>query len=296
MKYIVAGGAGFIGSHIVDKLIELNHEVIVLDNLSTGNMDNVNIKAKFIDVDLAKSNIKDLSSVFHQSSAIFHCAALPNVQHSIDNPISSNEANVNTTINILELMKKNNVPKIIYSGSSSIYGNTTVIPTKEYSQLNPLSPYALQKYISELYCQLYSKVNNIQYVIFRYFNVYGERMTNKGQYVSVLSHFLQSKADNKPLNIVNDGEQRRDFVYVKDVVEANILAANTDKANNHIINIGMGYNYTINHIASIFNSPKQYGESRIEPFENLADISLAKELLEWEPKQCLIKWITNQLT
>lgn len=292
MKYIVTGGAGFIGSHIVDELIVRKNEVIVLDNLSTGLKQNINSKAIFIETDLSKYQ-ENLFSFFKNVTAVFHCAALPNVQYSIDYPCESNKANVDSIINVLELMRHNNVKKIIYSGSSAVYGNAKHIPTNEREDICPLSPYALQKYICEEYCYLYNKIYDIDYTILRYFNVYGERMAKNGAYVSVLSRFIQSMETNTPLNIVNDGTQKRDFIYVKDIVSANLACLFNSRASNQIINIGSGKNYSVNELADCFNRSKKYGESRIEPKETLADINLAQNVLDWVTKYDVKAWIAD---
>lgn len=290
-KCIVAGGAGFIGSTLVDHLIDQGRDVIVLDNLSTGKRENLNSKTQFIHCDLSAIDQNELNYYFIDVDTVFHCAALPNVQYSMDFPYESNKANVNTTIKILEAIRHNKIAKIIYSSSSSVYGNAINTPTSESESIKPLSPYALQKYIGEEYCYLYHNIYNINYTIFRYFNVYGERMTDKGAYVSVLSHFLRSIKNNQPLNIVNDGNQKRDFVYVGDVVSANILASLNLQSNNMVFNIGSGVNYSINAISDWFDIDKKYGETRIEPYETLADINKANMILNWYPKQNLQKWI-----
>lgn len=295
MKYIVTGGAGFIGSHIVDKLITLDHEVLILDNLSTGSESNINNKAKYINIDLCDfDKTIGLKNSVYGFDGVFHCAALPNVQYSVEFPAESNRVNVDTTINVLELMKIAKIKKIIYSGSCSVYGNAEKIPTDEKESIKPLSPYALQKYIGEEYCKLYSRMYNINYMILRYFNVYGERMSDKGAYISVLSHFIKSMKKDKILNITNDGNQSRDFVYVEDVAQANINAALADDSKNIVCNIGSGMDFTINQIAEWFGGEKRYGESRIEPKKTIADITLAKKILNWQPKQDLREWIVNQ--
>ncbi len=293
-KIVVTGGAGFIGSHIVDHLIEQDQQVIVLDNFSTGKKENKNPKATYIYCDLSSIDQKELNSYTKDCSVVFHCAALPNVQYSIDYPYESNKANVDITIKILESIRYNNIQKIIYSSSSSVYGNAQQIPTKETESIKPLSPYALQKYIGEQYCLLYHQLYNIQCIILRYFNVYGDRMTDKGSYVSVLSHFFKAIKNNQPLNIVNDGEQTRDFINVNDVVQANIAAMNNN-ISFETLNIGYGNYYSINEIAELFNTSRQYKESRIEPQHTLADISKAKELLSWQPKIDLKTWIGEKL-
>jgi UDP-glucose 4-epimerase len=295
MKYLIAGGAGFIGSHIADILIEMGHDVIIVDNLSTGKKNNIPNKATFVELDIAKSPIEILSSLFDGVTAVFHCAALPNVQFSIEQPLDSNKANVDTTIKILESMKIKKIHKIIYSSSCSIYGDAIQIPTTENETIKPLSPYALQKYIGEEYCALYHRLYNIEYVALRYFNVYGERMTDTGAYVSVLSHFLRAYKNNQALNITNTGEQKRDFIYVKDVARANVLAALKNTGGETILNLGSGNNYSINSIASWFNHNIVYGELRIEPFETLADINKAKNTLDWSPEMDLKSWVTQNI-
>lgn len=293
-KCIVTGGAGFIGSTLVDHLINQGRDVIVLDNLSTGKKENVNFKAQFIHCDLSTIDQHELNYYFTDVDTVFHCAALPNVQYSIDCPYESNKANVNITIKVLEAIRCNKIAKIIYSSSSSVYGNAINTPTPETESIKPISPYALQKYIGEQYCLLYHRLYNIQCVILRYFNVYGNRMTNKGSYVSVLSHFFQAVRKKQPLNIVNDGKQRRDFIHVDDVVQANLLAMINDISFD-IANIGCGKCYSINEIAELFNASKQYIESRIEPHTTLANINKAKKLLFWQPKVDLKTWIGEQL-
>ena len=294
-KCIVTGGAGFIGSTLVDYLINQGRDVIVLDNLSTGSKQNIHSKAHFIHCDLSAIDQNELNYYFADVDTVFHCAALPNVQYSIEFPYKSNKANTDTTIKVLEAIRLNKISKIIYSSSCAVYGDTINIPTSESESIKPISPYALQKYIGEEYCHLYHKLYNINYTIFRYFNVYGERMTTKGAYVSVLSHFLQSLKNDQPLNIVNDGNQKRDFVYVGDVVRANFLASINDYSNNITFNIGSGINYSINTIADWFGLNKQYGETRIEPYETLSDVRRANFILNWYPEQSLETWVKNQI-
>jgi UDP-glucose 4-epimerase len=292
---LITGGAGFIGSTIADMLLNEGFNVTILDNLSTGQKTNINPRATFYECDLNLESQEQINTYFQNINYVFHCAALPNVQFSIEYPKEANDANVNSTIKTLVACVANKVDKIIYSGSCSAYGNANTIPTAENETIAPLSPYALQKYIAEEYCELYHRMYNLSYVILRYFNVYGERMTDKGAYVSVLSHFLRSYKNNTPLNITNTGEQKRDFVYVKDVARANIAAMLNDSCNNQIFNIGCGTNHSVNTLASVFNRPIQYGESRIEPFETLANIEKAKNILNWSPEVDTIDWIKQTL-
>lgn len=296
MKYIVTGGAGFIGSNLVDKLLSEDHQVIILDNLSTGNIENLSEKAResFIYKDIAMALPQELDRICKGCDGIFHMAAVPNVQVSIEHPVSTINHNLITTVKMLEVAKKHSI-KFVYSGSCSCYGNATTIPTNENESIKPLSPYALNKYQGEQYCKLYSKIYNIETVCLRYFNVYGCRMTQTGAYRSVLSMFFESYDRKKPLNIVNDGKQKRDFVHVFDVISANLLAMSCSNRLGDPINIGSGQNYSVNEIAGMFGGDKQYGEKRIEPQSTLADITVAKKLLNWEPKFNLKEWIYNAL-
>lgn len=294
-KCLVTGGAGFIGSNLTDKLIELGHEVVVIDNLSTGNYENVNKKAYFYRTDLADIEQTELDNICKNTDVIFHMAALPNVQYSMENPMSTFGDNLTSTARMLEYARTNKVSKFVYSGSCSCYGDAEVIPTTEEESIKPLSPYALNKYQGEEYCRLYSKVYGLDTVVLRYFNVYGNRMTNTGAYRSVLSVFLDAHKNQKPFNIVNDGTQRRDFVHVSDVVNANISAMQSGNVSQYPINIGSGKNYSVNEIADMFAAEKKYGEKRIEPYETLADITTAKVMLNWNPKVELQDWVKEQL-
>ena len=284
-KVIVTGGAGFIGSHVVDTLIKQGIEVIILDNLSTGKKENINPKATFIECDLTKDK-----PLFRDVDVVFHLAATPQVQYSMENPTDNN--NIDSLINILELSKKSGVKRFIFSSSSSVYGNPNYVPINENHPTNPLSPYALHKLVGEQYCKLYSEVYDLDTVCLRYFNAYGDRMPNKGAYRSVISIFKEQHSKKQPLNIVNDGEQRRDYVHVDDIVNANILCANsTKKLNGDIFNVGTGKSYSVNEVADMFGGEKQYGNKVLEPSQTLADNTKAKKILKWEPKGNLPIWV-----
>ena len=286
-KVIVTGGAGFIGSHVVDTLIKQGIEVIILDNLSTGKKENINPKATFIECDLTKDK-----PLFRDVDVVFHLAATPQVQYSMENPTDNN--NIDSLINILELSKKNGVKKFIFSSSSSVYGNPNYVPINENHPTNPLSPYALHKLVGEQYCKLYSEVYDLDTVCLRYFNAYGDRMPNKGAYRSVISIFKEQHSKKQPLNIVNDGEQRRDYVHVDDIVNAIILCANsTKKLNGDIFNVGTGKSYSVNEVADMFGGEKQYGEKRIEPKNSIAENAKIILDLNWEPKNKLETWIST---
>ena len=291
-KVIVTGGAGFIGSHIVDRLISLDCEVVVIDNLYSGSKNNINSKAKFLNWDISKIDPDNITDEIKDTDVIFHCAAKPRVQPSIENPLPFNEANVTGTLKILMLANKLNVKRVVYSASSSCYGNTKITPTPETAPLIPLSPYGLQKLIGEQYCRLFSEVYGLDTVCLRYFNVYGHRMPEVGSYSLVLAVWAPQKREGKPLTITNDGNQRRDFTYVDDVVTANLLAAShEDKLHGQSFNIGNGKSLSINEVADMVGGKKEYGEKRLEPFETLADNSKAKKVLGWKPMGDLKKYI-----
>ena len=244
-------------------------------------------------MDVSKLYPADFSK-FKGVDTIFHLAALARVQPSIEDPIPYNKVNVDGTLQMLLLADFLKVKKFVYSASSSCYGNTEIFPTPETAPTNPLSPYGLQKHIGEQYCKMFSEVYNLDTVSLRYFNVYGERMSLEGAYKLVIPIFAQQMLEGKPLTINNDGEQRRDFTYVGDVVEANILAATyKHKLKGESFNIGNGNNYSVNELADMFGGEKQYGNKVIEPFETLADNSKVKQTLKWTPKGDLKKWIKN---
>ena len=293
MKYLVTGGAGFIGSNLVDELIKDGHEVVVLDNLKTGDRDNINKEAHFVCFDLSNKSWPALiTSVLRGVDTIFHLAALARVQPSIDHPQEFHEANVNGTLNLLIAAHDAGVRRVVYSASSSAYGETNVLPTPETEPTNPLSPYGLQKLIGEQYCSIFSKVYEMETVSLRYFNVFGERMSTEGGYCLVMGIFAQQMLAGEPMTVVGDGEQRRDFTYVKDVVRANILAATSEKVGNgETINIGNGENRSVNQIASLFGGDIEFIDARLEPQNTLADNSKAKELLGWEPTMTVEEWL-----
>lgn len=283
-KCLVTGGAGFIGSHIVDALIQKGHEVLVVDNLSTGKKENINPNAYFFEADLR--DFDAIRPLFEGVDYVFHEAALPRIPLSIEKPIETNDINVKGTLHALVASKEAGVKKFIYASSSSALGGAASIPMKENGVCQPLNPYALQKYVGELYCKIFSIIYKLPTVCLRYFNVYGPRQPREGAYVPVIGIFLTQKREGKPLTITGDGGQTRDFTHVSDVARANILALESSKTGNgEVINIGAGKNYSINEIAKMISGDVQHiplpaGEMR----NTLADISKARELLGWEPQ------------
>lgn len=291
-KAIVTGGAGFIGSNLVDKLIDMGVEVHIIDNLSTGFEKNINPKATFHKIDISTINPELAWYEFKNTDAIFHTAALARVQPSIKDPIPFDSVNVGGTLRMLKLAHNLGVKRFVYSASSSCYGNNKNFPTPETESTNPLSPYGLQKYIGEQYCKMFSEVYGLDTVSLRYFNVYGERMSLEGVYKLAIPIFANQILSGKPLTIHNDGEQRRDFTYVGDVVNANILAAtNPEDLKGEAFNIGNGNNYSVNELADMLGGEKSYGNKVIEPFQTLADNSKANLDLGWIPTGDLPTWI-----
>ena len=295
MKYLVTGGAGFIGSNLVDKLVIQGHKVHVIDNFISGKKENCNENASYHDIDIANvANLSIIKKVLNECDTVFHCAALARVQPSILNPIKYEINNTLGIVNMLKCSVDMDVRRFVYSASSSAYGSTKKLPSKELDKPNPISPYANQKYYGELCCKMFSKVYSIETVSLRYFNVYGERQNLGGAYATVVGIFLNQLINKKPLTINGDGNQRRDFTYVGDVVSANILAAKSKNiGKGEVINIGNGENISINELAKNIGGEVIYNKALNEPFANLADIKKAKKLLDWEPTTDLISWIKN---
>lgn len=282
-KYLVTGGAGFIGSHISAALLARGDSVRVLDNLSTGKKENIQPGAEFI-----KADITDPASIeksFVGIDGVFHTAALPRVQISIEKPEETNEININGTLNVILAAKKAGVKRLVYSASSSAYGDQAVLPLHEGMKPNPKSPYGLQKYVGEHYCNLASIFWGLETVSLRYFNVFGPRMAFEGAYTTVIAVFLKQKREGKKLTITGDGTQTRDFTFVDDVVNANLLAmGGNNVGKGEVINVGASENHSVNEVAGIIGGPTENIAPRIEPHDTLANISLAKKLLGWEPK------------
>lgn len=281
MKILVTGGAGFIGTHLVDELLKQNHEVLVFDNLSTGRIDNISKEAAFVKGDItSKYDIFKLPKDF---DAVYHLAGLLDVKASLNNPSYYTTTNVVGTSNILEFCKDNNIKKFIYASSCA-------------SEKPISSPYALTKYLPEYYCNMYNNLFDIDTLNVRFYNVYGENMNISG-YRLVLSIFLEKFSLGEPLPIVGDGEQTRDFIYVGDIISGLISALKPNNTNIRTINLGTNQSISINQIIKMFGSPKTTNiPERDEPKHiTPADISSAKDLLNWEPKMKLKSWIQKQI-
>ncbi len=286
MKSVVTGGAGFIGSHLVELLVKKKHKVVVLDNLSTGRKSNIvglAKKIKFIKCDLSKKGKWEKS--IKKADYVFHLASLADIVPSIEKPKDYFEANVTSTLNVLEQCKKYKVKKIIYAASSSCYGLAKDFPTKEESKIDTRYPYALSKYLGEQLVLHWNRVYGIKCCSLRLFNVYGTRSRTSGTYGAVFGVFLAQKLANKPLTVVGNGKQTRDFTYVTDVANAFELAARR-KTKDIIYNVGSGKTVSINKIVKLLNCkkvvhiPKRPGE----PFFTYACIKKIKKNLGWQPK------------
>jgi UDP-glucose 4-epimerase len=292
MKHLVTGGTGFIGSHLVKALVNESNEVVVVDKGGRFSDDYELIRA---DISKEEYNLKILEAL-QGVDTVFHLAAKARVQPSIEHPIEFNETNVTGTLNLLELCREAGVRRFVFSSSSSVYGDTTEFPTPETAPTGPMSPYGLQKLIGEQYCQLYAQIHDIETVSLRYFNVYGDDAPTTGDYCLVMGVFARLKAEGKPLAIYGKGDQRRDFTYVQDVIQANILASKSDRVGKgEAINIGNGDNRSIQQIADVFGGPFDYLPKRLEPFQTLADNSKAKELLSWNPTGNVEEWLKEYL-
>ena len=298
MKYLVTGGAGFIGSHIVDRLIEDGNEVISLANESATSNEEFywNPQAQKAVLDIC--DYDKIEHLFEGVDCVFHLAAESRIQPAIKNPCKASATNVLGTCNVLQAAREHGVDRVIYSSTSSAYGLINEPPLVEGMPNDCLNPYSVTKVAGEDLCRMYTKLFGLKTVIFRYFNVYGERQPIKGQYAPVVGIFLRQRDNNEPLTIVGDGNQRRDFTYVKDVVQANVLAANSDRDDlfGQTINIGVGDNVSVLELANMIGReftylPERLGEARV----TLADISKARELLGWEPKANLESWVKAQI-
>ena len=297
MKCIVTGGAGFIGSHIVDRLIEDGNEVISLDNESASSNEEFYWNQKAHKAVLDICDYDKIEPLFKDVDCVFHLAAEARIQPAIKNPQRAVLTNVLGTCNVLQASRENGVGRVLYSSTSSAYGLSNTPPLSEDMPNDCLNPYSVTKVSGEGLCNMYNKLYGLKTLIFRYFNVYGERQPIKGQYAPVVGIFLRQFAAREPLTIVGDGLQRRDFTYVQDVVEANILASETDSDDifGQTINIGVGRNHSVLDIAKMIgynfkHLPERLGEARI----TLANIDKARELLGWKPEVGIEDWIGLQ--
>src|SRR3990167_1744660 len=279
-KVLVTGSAGFIGSHLVDKLLDLGHQVFGIDNLSSGKLENLNPKAKFIKFDIT-SDLTEWD--FPGVDYVFHLAAIPRVPYSVENPVETHRTNVEGTLNVLQWSRLNGVKKVIFASSSSVYGDNAP-PQKEKMERRPISPYALHKSIGEQYMSLYDTLYGVLTLSLRFFNVYGKRSDPDSPYSLVIGKFLKAKKEGKPLQIYGTGEQSRDFTYITDVVDG-LVKAMESPFHNEIINLCNGKNTSINKVAELIGGEKEYLPARKgDVFMTLGSPNKAKKLLGWKGK------------
>ena len=288
MKCLVTGGCGFIGSHLVDRLVELGHDTTALDDLSTGEREHLNPRAALIE-----GSVTDVGLVDSAAAAvdwIFHTAAWPRIPRSIQDPIGTHDVNVNGTLNVLQSARLNGVRRVVNSSSSSVYGDQDTYLMREDMMPNPKSPYALQKLIGEQYAGMFARLFGLEVVSLRYFNVYGPRQAMEGAYTLVIPRFLKMQDAGEPLTVYGDGKQTRGYTHVSDVVEANILAATAElpQREHAALNIGPREETSVNEIAAMIGGevehviPNPRGE--FEERRKAADNSRAKAVIGWKPR------------
>lgn len=303
MKAVVVGGAGFIGSNLVDLLCESDkyRSVVVIDDLSTGKLENVNKKAILVRSDIR--NFEEIEGYFGGAEEVYHLAALPRVEPSIKDPLGFNKINVDGALNVFWAAKKHGVKKVIFSSSSSVYGEPSVHPTPEDALIAPMSPYALQKSICEQYAKMFCELYGMNIVCLRYFNVYGNREPTEGFYVPVIGIWLRQYASGEKLTVVGTGKQIRDFVNVGDVARSNVAAAEilNNATGFHTFNVGSGKQYELNEVARWITSDESrisYLPARVEPMLTLASVDklVCASQGTWRPTVDLKDYIQKQLS
>lgn len=292
MNYLISGGAGFIGSNIAKRLVEEGESVRIIDNFSTGKLENISSisgKVEIIDGDIRDTDI--VSKAVRDMDFIIHQAALPSVPRSVKDPLTSNSVNVTGTLNLLNAVREAKIKRFVYASSSSVYGDTPVLPKREDMQPNPQSPYAVAKLTGEYYCSIFYKVYGLPTVSLRYFNVFGPNQDPQSQYAAVIPRFITAILNQKNPVIYGDGGQSRDFTFVENVVEANLLSCKSDNASGKIFNIACGDRYTIN---TLLNELYSLSDKKVDPVyseprqgdirHSHADISRARETIGYSPK------------
>lgn len=290
-RYLVTGGAGFIGSHIAEELVERGHKVRIVDNFLTGKRENI---ASFLDkIELIEGDIRDFSLCKRASDGVdfvLHQAALPSVPRSIEDPLMTNEINVKGTLNLLLASRDAEVKKFVFASSSSVYGDDPSLPKKEGEEGAPLSPYAISKLVGEMYCQVFSQIYSLSTVCLRYFNIFGPRQDPYSQYSAVIPNFINKMVKEESPTIFGDGEQSRDFTYVANVVEANKLAVEAEDVSGEILNIACGERTTVNSLVIEINQILKKDIKAIydkpcpgDVMHSYADISEAENVLKYKP-------------
>ena len=309
-NYLVTGGAGFIGSHLVEELVRRGERVRVVDSLITGKRQNIAhvsavefIEGDLADPDVAQRAVKDMDYVLHQ-------AAIPSVPRSVQDPITSNRANIDASLNVLVAARDARVKRVVYAGSSSAYGNTPTLPKTETMPTAPLSPYALQKLVAEQYCQMFTSLYGLETVTTRYFNVFGPRQDPSSPYSGVISLFISALCDGRQPTIYGDGEHTRDFTYVANVVDGVLRACTATGASGEVVNVATGGRISLD---TLFKTIQQLLRTNVEPIyadpragdvkDSQADISKARRILGYEPTvsfedglQKTVAWYRSQLS
>ena len=300
-RYLVTGGAGFIGSHIVERLVRLGESVVVLDNLSTGTF--ANLAPWLESITFVQGDIRHLPTVREAcigADYVLHQAALPSVPRSVNDPIASNDANVGGTLNVLVAARDAGVRRVVYAGSSSAYGDTPTLPKREDMPARPLSPYAVSKYTGELYCQVFAKLYSLETVVLRYFNVFGPRQDPTSHYAAAIPKFIIALQQGTRPVIYGDGEQSRDFTYVANAIEANLLACRAEEAAGEVINIACGQRTSLNQLVHMLGRIAHsdlgaaHEKARAGDVKHsLADIAKAQRLLGYSPAVSLEEGLTH---
>lgn len=282
-KAVVTGGAGFIGSHLAETLLQEGFSVHVVDNYAGGKKeDRIFPGVEYHEIDVRAT--EELLPIFENAYCIFHEAALPRVQFSIQHPVETFSVNVGGTVSVLDAAHRAGARRVVYAGSSSAYGDQEIFPLVETMTPEPKSPYGLQKYLGELLMKNWSDIFNLQTLSLRYFNVYGPRLDPDGAYALAIGKFLKQRKEGKPITIWGDGTHSRDFTHVADVVRANVLAMESGNVGHgEVLNIGAGRDIPVNDIARMIGGGVVYEAERPEPARTLADTSRAKKLLGWQP-------------
>lgn len=291
-RFVVTGGAGFIGSNIVLELIKNDNEVIVVDDLSTGHIEN--ITEILPEITFVKGDIKDpglLKDAFQNVDYVIHCAALASVPKSVEDPIAANQINIDGTLNVLVAARDADVKRVVYTASSAAYGNSPVLPKTEDMKPEPLAPYAITKLVGEQYCKVFYELYGLETVSLRYFNVFGPRQDPKSEYAAVIPKFITSILKNERPVIYGDGEQSRDFTYVQNNVDATLLACEVKAAAGELFNIAYGEMITLNELVDKLNvilgkniEPTYTNPQLGDVKHSMADISLARKVLGFEPR------------
>jgi len=290
--YLVTGGAGFIGSHVVHELVRRGEVVRVLDNLSTGRMVNLaHISEQIVFCEIDIRDLGGISRLFQRADYVIHLAAVPSVARSIADPLMANAVNITGTLNVLLAARDAGVKRLVFAASAAAYGNNPTMPRVETLTPDPLSPYALAKLAGEYYCRIFTGIYGLETVALRYFNIFGPRQNPDSPYSGVLSKFVAAYQRGETPVIFGDGQQSRDFTYVDNVVDATLKACTTSQAAGKAINVGVGRSYTLNQTIALLNAvfgrqvvPKYDPPRKGDVLQSLADISLARQVLGYEPR------------